>query len=151
MRFVPPAASNRWSSASANSTQLVEQRRSEVPSFVNRKEQAEAEIEESRAADRALQHEREQVNAQTAELLGQKDAQETDIATREEDLREQRRRLTELQQQRGTLEVELAQKNMAVQNLRERIQQKYQVNLDDVRSECITITSPTKARRRCRR
>src|SRR5256884_9299406 len=29
---------------------------------------------------------------------------------------------------------------MAVQNLRERIQQKYHVNLDDVRSECITIT-----------
>src|SRR5208283_475915 len=33
-----------------------------------------------------------------------------------------------------------AQKNMSVQNLRERIQQKYHVNLDDVRSECITIT-----------
>src|SRR6185295_15160593 len=30
--------------------------------------------------------------------------------------------------------------NMSVQNLRERIGQKYQVNLDDVRSECITIT-----------
>ncbi len=29
---------------------------------------------------------------------------------------------------------------MTVQNLRERIQQKYQVNLDDIRSECITIT-----------
>src|SRR5208283_537706 len=33
-----------------------------------------------------------------------------------------------------------AQKNMSVQNLRERIQQKYHLNLDDVRSECITIT-----------
>ena len=43
-------------------------------------------------------------------------------------------------QQRGSLDVELAQKNMGVQNLRERIQQKYQVNIDDVRSECITIT-----------
>ena len=29
---------------------------------------------------------------------------------------------------------------MSVQNLRERIQQKYHVNLDDIRSECITIT-----------
>ena len=37
-------------------------------------------------------------------------------------------------------EVELAQKNMAVQNLRERVQQKYHVKLDDIRSECITIT-----------
>ncbi|MEO6181886.1 MAG: chromosome segregation protein SMC, partial [Verrucomicrobiota bacterium] len=55
-------------------------------------------------------------------------------------LREQRRKLSEFQQQRGSLEVELAQKNMSVQNLRERVQQKYQVNLDDIRSECITIT-----------
>jgi len=62
------------------------------------------------------------------------------MASREEDLREQRRRLGELQNQRGALEVELAQNNMAVQHLRERIQQKYQVNLDDIRSECITIT-----------
>jgi hypothetical protein len=45
-----------------------------------------------------------------------------------------------LQNQRGALDVELAQKNMSVQNLREKIQQKYHVNLDDVRSECITIT-----------
>jgi chromosome segregation protein len=29
---------------------------------------------------------------------------------------------------------------MSVQNLRERIQQKYHVSLDDIRSECITIT-----------
>jgi chromosome segregation protein len=36
--------------------------------------------------------------------------------------------------------VELAQKNMSVENLREKIRQKYHVNLDDVRSECITIT-----------
>jgi chromosome segregation protein len=55
-------------------------------------------------------------------------------------LREQRRALTDLQQQRGAIEVELAQKNMAVQNLRDRIREKYQLNLDDIRSECITIT-----------
>ena len=62
------------------------------------------------------------------------------MAAREEHLSEQRRQLTQLQEQRGALDVELAQKNMSVQNLRERIQQKYHVNLDDVRSECITIT-----------
>ncbi len=75
-----------------------------------------------------------------AELTGRKDSQESDITAREENLRGQRSRLTELQNQRGALDVELAQKNMSVQNLRERIQQKYHVNLDDVRSECITIT-----------
>ena len=73
-------------------------------------------------------------------MLAGRDSLERDIATREENLREQRRHLAEWQGQRGAIEVELAQKKMAARNLRERIQQKYQVNLDDVRSECITIT-----------
>ena len=120
--------------------QLVEQRRSEVSSFLNRKTQAEGEIQESRRQIESLQLDREQVNNQAAGLLGQKSEQESDIETRENDLREQRRRLSECQQQRGGLEVELAQKNMSVQNLRERIQQKFHLNLDDIRSECITIT-----------
>src|SRR5260370_4456184 len=34
----------------------------------------------------------------------------------------------------------MAEKNMSTQSLRKRIQQKYHVNLDDIRSECITIT-----------
>ena len=45
-----------------------------------------------------------------------------------------------MQNLRGGLEVELAQKNMSVQNLREKVSQKYHLNLDDIRSECITIT-----------
>jgi len=121
-------------------TQAIEQRRSEASSFIGRKEQAESEIQDSQAQIGRLQHDREQVNAQTAELLAQKQSQETDVVAREEQLREQRRQLTLLQEQRGTLDVELAQKNMSVQNLRERVQQKYHLNLDDVRSECITIT-----------
>ena len=121
-------------------TQAIEQRRSEASSFIGRKEQAESEIQDSQAQIGRLQHDREQVNAQTAELLAQKQSQETDVVAREEQLREQRRQLTLLQEQRGTLDVELAQKDMSVQNLRERVQQKYHLNLDDVRSECITIT-----------
>lgn len=120
--------------------QLAAQRRTEIGSFANRKTQCETEIAESRRRIIDLQVEREAVNARAADVLSQKETQEGDIARREEDLREQRRRLTELQENRAALEVELAQKNMAVQNLRERIQQKYQVNLDSVRSECITIT-----------
>jgi len=121
-------------------TQVIEQRRGELSSFVGRKEQAESEIIESRGLIEKLQHDREQVNAQTAELAAQKQAQDEDVAAREEGLREQRRCLTELQEKRGALEVELAQKNMSAQNLRERVQQKYHVSLDSIRSECITIT-----------
>ena len=121
-------------------SQIIEQRRGELSSFVTRKEQAQSEIQESRNQVDRLQHEREQVNGQNAELIANKQGQEAEIVNREESLREQRRALSGLQERRGTIEVELAQKNMAVQNLRERIQQKYQVNLDEVRSECITIT-----------
>jgi chromosome segregation protein len=120
--------------------QVIEQRRTELASFITRKEQAESEIQDSRGRIEKIGHEREQVNAQAAELGAQRQEQESQVAVREEALREQRRELTEAQQRRGALEVELAQKDMAVQNLRERIQQKYHLRLDDIRSECITIT-----------
>ena len=121
-------------------SQLVESRRHECSSFIMRKEQAETEIQDSQAHIERLQHEREQVNTQTAGLLGQKNSQDGEISQRDEALRAQRSRLTEIQNQRGALDVELAQKNMTVQNLREKVQQKYHVNLEDIRSECITIT-----------
>jgi chromosome segregation protein len=121
-------------------TQVVEQRRGEISSVVARKEQAESEIQDSRGQIERVAHDREQVNALAAELLGQKNSQETDILSREENLRSQRGRLTELQNLRGGIEIELAQKNMSVQNLREKIQQKYHLSIDDIRSECITIT-----------
>jgi chromosome segregation protein len=121
-------------------TQVIEQRKSEITAVLGRKSQAESEIQDSRGRIERLQHERDQVNAQTAELMGRKQGQEGEIVAREESLRTQRRTLTETQERRGAIEVELAQKNMGAQNLRERIQQKYHLNLDDIRSECITIT-----------
>jgi chromosome segregation protein len=121
-------------------SQVIEKRRSEISSFIARKAQAEAEIADSQSKIEGLAFEREQVNVQAAELFGRKQEQEAGVTSRDESLREQRRRLTQMQEQRGTYEVELAQKNMAAQNLRERIQQKYHLNLDDIRSECITIT-----------
>ena len=120
--------------------QHVQSRRQEVSSFVERKTQYETDITELRRNIERVNHEREQVNVQVGELARQKTDQEAAVTQREEMLRERRARLTEQQKQRGALDVELAQKSMSVQNLRERIQQKYQLHLDDIRSECITIT-----------
>jgi chromosome segregation protein len=120
--------------------QLVEARRNECSSFVSRTEQAQTEIQDAQAKIEQLRHERELVSVQTAETLGLKNTQEAEIAGRDESLRAQRSRLTELQGLRGGLDVELAQKNMSAQNLREKVQQKYHLNLEDIRSECITIT-----------
>jgi len=121
-------------------TQVVTQRKEECASFVSRQEQAQTEIQESRVQIGQLESERAQVNAQAAELAGLKNTQDSEIAAREVNLRGQRSRLTEIQNQRGGVEIELAQKNMSVQNLREKVQQKYRLNLEDIRSECITIT-----------
>ena len=120
--------------------QMADQRRSEIASVLTRREQAEQEIQESRAQAERLAHERELVSVQTAELVGRQQAQQGAIAQREEQLRDQRRNLSDLQSQRGAIEIELAQKAMSVQNLCERIQQKYHLALESIRSECITIT-----------
>jgi chromosome segregation protein len=120
--------------------QLVEARRNECAGFVSRREQAQSEIQDSQVHIERLQREREEVSARTSETLGLKNSQESEIARRDEALRAQRSRLTSLQGQCGALDVELAQKNMTVQNLREKVQQKYHLNLEDIRSECITIT-----------
>jgi chromosome segregation protein len=119
---------------------LVEQRRRDIQSFLERNGQAEAEIAESRLKIEAVGQKRGQVNGRIAELLEQKRTEEEEIARVDEALRGQRHALSELQEQRSALEVELAQKEMAVQNLRQRVTEKYQLNLDDIRSECITIT-----------
>jgi chromosome segregation protein len=121
-------------------TQLVAQRRGEMSSFVTRKQQADSDIQESRGEIGRLQHLRSQVNEQAAELLSQKQSQETEISGREETLREQRRTLGSVTEQRSGIDVELAQKQMAMQNVRERIQSKYHLNIDDIRSESIKIT-----------
>ncbi|MBU6400987.1 MAG: chromosome segregation protein SMC [Verrucomicrobia bacterium] len=120
--------------------QLVEQRRGEIAALLQRRTQFEAEIAESRRQIVSLQGEREQVNARIAERLQERSGLEVELAERETGIRERRRQLAEQQERRGTLEVELAQKEMAGRNLCERVQEKYKLNLADVRSECITIT-----------
>lgn len=120
--------------------QLIAQRRAELGSFVSRRAQAQSEIQESGARIEKLRHDREDVNTQAAGLLSRQQEQESEISQREESLREERQQLVQRQERRSSLEIELAQKDMTVQNLRERVQQKYKVNLDDIHGECITIT-----------
>ncbi len=120
--------------------QLAAQRRRELDGLFERRRRAEAEINESTLRVEALQQDREHLARRLADLESQRAALAAELAAREEALRARRREAAELQEQRGSEEVALAERRLSVQNLRERIQQKYQVNLDDVRSECIRIT-----------
>ncbi len=120
--------------------QLVARLESESGSFNHRQQQFETEIAECRGQIERLRNEREAVSEQIAARLTEKSEQEAQVLKREEALREHRSRLTRAQQERGQLEVELAQKTMSIQNLRDRVQEKYQLNLDDIRGEGIRIT-----------
>lgn len=123
--------------------ELLDRRRAETASFVERRARFEGEIQDSLRRIESFRHDRDQVNVRLAELAGEKESREHDISAREEEVRSQRRNLESLQQQRGGIEIELAQKRVGLQNLRDRIQEKYQLNIDDIRSECITITIAT--------
>jgi chromosome segregation protein len=72
-------------------------------------------------------------------LLGDRKFQEGEIQGREEQLKERRARVAGLQNQRGQIEVELAQKTLTLENLRTRIQEKYQVALEEIRAEGLRI------------
>ncbi len=121
-------------------TALVARLNQELGSFGERRDNFEAGIAQSRRQAEQLQGERETLATQIAQLMEDKKFQEGEIHAREDQLRERRAQVTALQARRSQLEVELAQKTMAVQNLRERIQTKYQVTLDEVRSEAIQVT-----------
>jgi chromosome segregation protein len=119
---------------------LVDQRRTECETFLQRRAQSESDIVNARAAIDRLRHERETLGQQIADLQQRRDAQESDILERESALRDLRTRLNDLQARRGQIDVELAQRRMSLQNLQERVLQKYQLRIEDVQSECITIT-----------
>jgi chromosome segregation protein len=129
-------------------TQVIEQRKGECASFISRKEQAETEIQESRGQIEKISHDRRQVNAQAAELLAQKNSQETEITARDESLRSQRSRLTELQNQRGGIEIELAQKNMSFKTCAKKFSRNITSIWTTFAASASRSPTPTKVRRK---
>jgi chromosome segregation protein len=119
---------------------LVERRKGEMGSFHERKTDAQNEINTSRHEMERLEHEREQSRVAVANLVSSKDEEDKKVRERESGLRGNRERLNALQEKRSALDVQLAQKEMTVENLREKIEQKYDLRLEDIESECITIT-----------
>lgn len=119
---------------------LVQRLRQEMSQFEDRRGNFEAGIAESEREIQRLAQEREIITIQLTELAAEKRFQEGEIQSREEQLRERRQQTTGLQSRRGQLEVELAQRTMAVTHLRERIESKYQMPIDSIRSEAIRIT-----------
>ncbi len=119
---------------------LIQRQTAETASYTSKKAQFEAEIKSSKEEVERLNQARTAVSEEVASLTTHIKTAEAEIGTRESTLREERTKQSAAQIRRGELEVELAQKSMSAQNLRERIQAKYQVNLDEVRGEGLKIT-----------
>ncbi len=124
-------------------TQALEQRRAETASVLQKREQCESEIVESEASIEKFKHERSIVSEQTAALVTRKREQDEAIQERDGILTEHRQRLSEVQNRKGALEVELAKKLSKLENLCKRIEERYQISLDQVEMKPIhTIPVP---------
>jgi chromosome segregation protein len=121
-------------------SQLITQRRSETESVLSRKGQSESEIALGQQEVEALSHQRAVNNEKTGELLQHKKGQESQITERDENLRRLRFQLEADQKQKNELDVDLAQKALKAENICQRIEDKYQIPLQDVRSEVIRLS-----------
>ena len=112
----------------------------ENTSYAARIEQLRAEIAESEKSIGELATAREQSQQQLGGLQHQRGEVATGIEHAEAELRALRKQASEAQEQKSAIDLQLAQKRMEIQNLRDRAWQKYQVNIEDVRADTITIT-----------
>ncbi|HVM61827.1 MAG TPA: chromosome segregation protein SMC [Verrucomicrobiae bacterium] len=112
----------------------------EITSYTARIRQFRTEIAESEAAITELTATRAQSQQHIDGLQHQRAEVATGISQAEEELRAVRKQASDAQSQKSGLEIQLAQKRMEAQNLKDRVWQKYQVNVEDVRGETINIT-----------
>ena len=112
----------------------------EITGYTAKTGQFRAEIAESEQKISELAITRQQSQQQIGGLQHQRGEVATGIEHAEEELRAVRKQANEAQSQKSGFEVQLAQKRMETQNLKDRVWQKYQINIDDVRGDTINIT-----------
>ncbi|MGA2138045.1 MAG: chromosome segregation protein SMC [Verrucomicrobiia bacterium] len=112
----------------------------EITGYTAKTGQFHAEIAESEQKISELAITRQQSQQQIGGLQHQRGEVATGIEHAEEELRAVRKQANEAQSQKSGLEVQLAQKRMETQNLKDRVWQKYHINIDDVRGDTINIT-----------
>ncbi len=112
----------------------------EMETLTQRITQFRAEIAESEQKLTELASLRQQLQQQLAGLQHQRDEVATGVAHAEAELKALRQKAYEAQQQKSGYDVQVAQKRMEINQLKERVWQKYQVNIEDVAPDAITIT-----------
>jgi chromosome segregation protein len=124
-------------------TELREQiasRRAEIESNAQRTALLQAEIAESQAQLEQLKAERAEVDRLLNERNARRQEINAQISQQEEQIRVLHKQSSEAQQRKNDVDIKLTELRMTVNQLKERIQQKYQVNLEDIRGEGFMIT-----------
>ena len=104
-----------------------------------RKVRFESQNAESRLEIERLRVEREACSEQITELTQGRNKQAADAERREMELSEKRNSLTEMQERKGEIEVEVTQKQMKQEQLIDRIQEKYDLDLRELQGDVTTI------------
>ena len=112
----------------------------EIESCTGRIEQLRKESVESEQKIAELTAARAQSQQQLAGLQHQRNEVAGGIEQAEAELRTLRLQAAEAQNKKSGFDVALAQKRMEIQNLKDRVWQKYQVNVEDIRSDSMVIT-----------
>jgi len=112
----------------------------EIESLTARIAQFREEIAESEQKIAELSASRDGLQQQIAGLQHQRGEVATGVDQAEADLRALRNRAYEAQQQKSGLDVQAAQKRMELGQIKERVWQKYQLNVEEIRPEAINIT-----------
>ncbi|HCE04990.1 MAG TPA: chromosome segregation protein SMC [Verrucomicrobiales bacterium] len=104
-----------------------------------RKVQFESQNAESRREIERLRVGREATSEKAVELTQDRNKQAADAERREMELSDKRNSLTEMQERKGEIEVEVTQKQMKQEQLVDRIKEKYDLDLREVQGDVTTI------------
>ncbi|MBI5396411.1 MAG: chromosome segregation protein SMC [Verrucomicrobia bacterium] len=120
--------------------ELAEGRRREIAGYHDRIGRLRHEIAEAEKAVEAGVARRDELQRQFTGQQEQRQLFVARIAQLEEEVRAGRKKADEEKEKRSALELQLAEKRMGIQNLKERVARQYHANLDDLPPEVLKIT-----------
>lgn len=120
--------------------QTIAQHRGQIQSVLAKQTQSQSALDEARQQLQSLAGQQDANKQKTDQLLQKSAVHKTQIDQSEAELQTLCEQLEQNQRQKHELELSLAQDELQAENICRRIEEKYQVNLLDIRGEAITIT-----------
>ncbi len=120
--------------------QTIAQHRNQTQTILAKQSQSQTALADARQQLQSLAGQQDSNKQKTSQLLQQSAAHKTQIEQSEAEFQTLLDQLEQNRRQKHELELSLAQDELQAENICRRIEEKYQVNLLDIRSEAITIT-----------